>query len=265
MATSDKPPIFGLALQGWRYAFAALSRMPGVLGVAMAIVLVSSAITLMLVPDSKDEASGLFAQLLGVLIGIVQGFFLTPVAIAVHRFVLLGEVTERYVLNPSEPRFKQFFIWTVIYQLMISAPSLLLAGPAENAAALALSLPLFIIVTIVALRLIILFPAIAVDAPGTAWQNAVEDTKGHAWRIFFIVVLVSIPMLAVLLPPALLLGWPKQTGIVAGLFFAALQSVVSVLAICAYAAVASLLFAAFSNRLNVPFSRPQIPQAPPRL
>jgi len=265
MATSDKPPIFGLALQGWRYAFAALSRMPGVLGVAMAIVLVSSAITLMLVPDSKEEAPGLFAQLLGVLIGIVQGFFLTPVAIAVHRFVLLGEVTERYVLNPSEPRFKQFFIWTVIYQLMISAPSLLLAGPAENAAALALSLPLFIIVTIVALRLIILFPAIAVDAPGTAWQNAVEDTKGHAWRIFFIVVLVSIPMLAVLLPPSLLLGWPKPTGIVTGLAFAALQSVVSVLAICAYAAVASLLFASFSNRLNVPFSTPQTREPPPRL
>jgi hypothetical protein len=103
----------------------------------------------------------------------------------VHRFVLLGEVTERYALNPSEPRYKQFFVWTVIYQLMISAPSLLLAGPADNVAATALSIPLFIIVIIVALRLIILFPAIAVDAPGTAWQNAVEDTKGHAWRIFW--------------------------------------------------------------------------------
>ena len=264
MATSDKPPIMDLAVQGWRYAFAALSRMPGVLGVAMAIVLVASAITLMLVPDSK-EAPSLFAQLLGLLVGVVQGFFLTPVAIAVHRFVLLGEVTQSYALNPSEPRFKQFFVWTVIYQLMVSAPSLLLAGPAENVAATALSIPLFIIVIIAALRLIILFPAIAVDAPGTAWQNAVEDTKGHAWRIFWIVVLVSLPMLAVLLPASLLLGWPRQTGLVAGLVFAALQSVVSVLAICAYAAVASLLFAAFSNRLNVPFSRPQIPQPPPRL
>jgi len=44
-----------------------------------------------------------------------------------------------------------------------------------------------------------------------------------------------------------------------------LQSVVSVLAICAYAAVASLLFASFSNRLNVPFSTPQTREPPPRL
>lgn len=253
MAASD-PPIFDTVLQGWRYAFAALSRMPGVLGVAMLVLLALNVATIPLLPGPQEEPSP-GTQIIGFLIGIVQGFLLTPVAIAMHRFVLLGEVAPRYALNPSEPRFMRFFTFTVVYQLLMGVPSSLMsiAGKTQTVAGGVLAFLFFvllIVAIIVSLRLLILFPAIAVDAPGATWRNAMADTKGHTWRVFFIVLLTSIPMLALAVPLYFLLGWPDGPSFTGGIVLSAVQSVAGVLGLCAFAAVASRLFAALSNRLN---------------
>ena len=122
MAASENPSVFELAIEAWRYTFAALSRMPSILGIAMAIVFGLSIATLPLLPDPNEEP-GLIFHLFGFLISIAQAYFLTPVAIAVHRFVLLGEVTERYAPNPSDPRFMRFFVFSVVYHLLTSVPA----------------------------------------------------------------------------------------------------------------------------------------------
>ncbi len=54
-------------------------------------------------------------------------------------------------------------------------------------------LALFIAVVIVTVRRVILFPAIAVDAPGATWSNARHDTKGSSWRVAFIFVCAALP------------------------------------------------------------------------
>src|SRR4051812_3989344 len=45
---------------------------------------------------------------------------------------------------------------------------------------------------VIAIRTILLFPAVAVDAPGANWRQAMADTAGHAWDILFI---MSVAML----------------------------------------------------------------------
>ena len=48
----------------------------------------------------------------------------------------------------------------------------------------------------VALRLTVLFPAIAVDAPGATAANSIADTRGFALDIFVIYLLAFLPILA---------------------------------------------------------------------
>jgi preprotein translocase subunit SecG len=63
---------------------------------------------------------------------------------------------------------------------------------------------MFFIVVVVMLRIVILLPAIAVDAPGASIGNGFADTRGHAWfilKVYFAVVLLfflSIVLIAVL-------------------------------------------------------------------
>lgn len=254
MTAHAKPAIFETAWQAWRYAFAAFSRMPLVLGVAMLALLALNAATLPLMPPPKQEPV-LFDHLLGVVVGVVQGFVLTPVAIATHRFVLLGELAPNYTLAPSQPRFMRFFIFTLVYQFLMGAPATLMQMSSSAGGWIAgvggfVFFVLFIAAAIMSLRLLILFPAIAVDARGADWRNALLDSKGHSWRIFAIVVLTTLPMLAVVLPLYFALAWPDGPGTTGGLALSLIQAIASVLSVAAFAAVASRLFAAFSERLN---------------
>ena len=43
----------------------------------------------------------------------------------------------------------------------------------------------------------LLFPAIAVDAPGVGLRNAIADLGGNVWRIFWVGVLAMLPLLLV--------------------------------------------------------------------
>jgi hypothetical protein len=47
----------------------------------------------------------------------------------------------------------------------------------------------------VSLLLSLLFPAIAVDAPGTSIRNAIADLWGNVWRILWVGVLAVLPLL----------------------------------------------------------------------
>ena len=252
--TDAKPAIIETAWQGWRYAFAAFSRMPLVLGAGMLLTLVVTLVTFPLMPVGARE-SGLTETLIGLVIGVVQGFLLTPVAIATHRFVLLGELAPRYAPDPKDARFMRFFVFSVVYQLLVVVPATLMQFTDKTSGWLAgllgfAGFVLFIAAMIISLRVLILFPAIAVDARGADWRNALLDSKGHTWRIFFIVLLTALPMLVVAIPLYYTFAWPPGPGVAAATVLSVFQAVIGVLALAAFAAVASRLFAAFSRRLN---------------
>lgn len=100
-------------------------------------------------------------------------------------------------------------------------------------------------------QLLVLFPAVAVDAPGIAWQNAVRDTRLHVWYVLFVSILPFVPigLLGLAVMPLFRL-WP---GTLAGLTVNMLWlSAVLLAALVLGAVIASRLYQAFGDRLNKP-------------
>lgn len=249
-----RPSTIGWAVTAWRDAFAALSAMPVAIGVAIAAVLALNAVSVPLIPRGASESAGTGTEIVSIAIGLVQGFLLTPVAIAVHRFVLLGERAGSYLLEPRNPRFQRFFMFAVLIQLILSVPSVLMgiatrmSGVGAAVTGLAVFV-LFVMAAILSLRTVILFPAVAIDARGAEWGNALRDSKGHSWTLLFIVIAVGIPIVVVYMPVFFWLWWPDGPDGLGTAVLVVLEALETVLATAAYAAVASRLFMALANRL----------------
>jgi len=265
MTERMKPPVFRTVGTGWSDAFNAIGSMSGVAGVVYLILLPLAAAQVPLLDAAlRDPQAFSFGhELTGIAIGIAQSFLLTPWAIVIHRYVLLGEVAQRYPFYPTHPRFLRFFGYTVAVMVMTAIPRLTF-GPWPNldrVSAVVLGIvgfTLMIVVLIVSVRIVIVFPSIAVDAAGADWRNAMRDSKGNFWRIFCIILLTVIPAGAVNFAVhwavgKLLSGWPAI--VVEALVTAA----VSVAAIAALAAIASRLFAALADSLGPP-SKLQAPR-----
>jgi len=244
--SQPKPPVFRSVGQAYADARAALSAMPDMLlvGLVLSCVYAAADIALGWLFDSKAGFS-MPAFLLSTLTGQAWNFALTPVFIAIHRYIILNEVTERYRLDTREPRFIAFFGWTVILTLAGSVPVLLgrQAGAGTLAGTLVMAVMLFVFV--ISVRLIILFPAIAVDAPGRQWQNAYADSRGSFWRILGIEIVALLPLLVVALLAVAALG--EESGVLKAVltvaaFFGAVLSV----------AIASRLYQALALRLRGP-------------
>jgi hypothetical protein len=199
MAVSGQLPVMQAARMAYRDVFRALYAMPGLVLIALLVTLAFALLEILFF-------KGLFVvpvvgTLISLLFGAAQSFFLTPYLIAVHRFILIDEVTTHYALDPQAPRFMRFFAWTVALSALGSAVAmihgiLVLIGLGQSLALTVLFI-LMVVVIFIGLRLTILFPAIAVDAPGATAENAFADTKGHAWGILLIGAVVILPFLVV--------------------------------------------------------------------
>jgi hypothetical protein len=201
-------------------------------------------------------------RLLPLIIGVVQAFLLTPAAIAVHRFVILQERTSDYRLDPGNSRTRSFFLCAVAVQALVLIPILLF-----NLARTTLGLSIGSAGTLVAvvlvfwvlttLRTLILFPAIAVNAPGVGWNNAMLDTKGHILRMLFVVVVTAIPLLVVSVLAIFALGRPTQPGVISGAILIVFSGLQTIVTMAVYAALASRIFLALANRLAGPAVGPR--------
>jgi hypothetical protein len=194
---------------------------------------------------------------LAFILGMLQGLLLTPAAIAVHRFVLLGERTAQYRLDLSDPRFRQFFFFTVMLQIFLTIPGLVMtqgvqASGVMSALSWLVGSVLLILAVMIMLRTLILFPAVAVDTPGADWGNALRDSKGRSWRLLLIVFAVAIPMMAPYLPAVSWLTKSFGQSFVGMAMLAVVDAIEIVVGMAAYAALASRIFLALADRLGRP-------------
>lgn len=243
MITRASEPIVPTAVAAWRDALAARERMPMLLWVALAALFAVNLLEfLLLVPAHL----GFLGRIVNAA---AQALVTIPLAIAVHRFVLLGETTPAYRIDPNEPRFQKFFICALALALITLlpqlSPALLGYGPLSSLVALIMT----IVCTIAAVRVVILFPAIAIDAPDADWRNALEDTRGHSWSVYFTMMVVMLPPIVVSIILFALLG---RHGWFAGILQAALQAAISAFIWAASVAAASRLYAAYADRLGKP-------------
>lgn len=197
-----------------------------------------------------------------ILIGLC--FLLTPFFLVVHRLLLLGELTTRYDFTPSSQRFQLFFGWLALSVLMVSIPAFLdafmvpkgpvyydsghpFAGHHRSTIVTAVRLVALIVVQ----HFLVLFPAVAVDAPGTTWQNAVSDTRRHRWFVLVVTILPFIPvgLLAAAVIPLLRVGPGTLIGLIANMM---LLGVMLLVVVTLGAVSASRLYQIIGHRLNMP-------------
>ena len=112
---------------------------------------------------------------------------------------------------------------------------------------------ILVAIIIVTLRLTIIFPAVAVDAPGATWGNVMADTKGYAWRIFLFGLVASLPLIVPALVLGALIGFGTTTGswIVSALSIV-FTAVLSVVGLTLFIVVASRLYLWIGNRTKQP-------------
>ena len=201
-------PILPTLVAAYRDLGRLLTAMRAVMLSAFFIVLATS-VAAELVPQRLWDQE-LAGEALGFAQNVVEAFLLTPIVIAIHRFVILDKITPNYTVPIGEPVFGIFFGWLLALKVLVGLPFDLL-GLMQTldwslpASVLALVLALIAAVG-VSLRLTILLPALAVEAPGATPSHALADTKGHALRVLALIFLALAPWLAATIGGVLLLG-----------------------------------------------------------
>lgn len=257
----SKPPIIGTAVVAWADAFRAITAMPLVAGVALVILILLSLATSWLVPDPIVLVASSWLPAFTLISSIVRGVLLAPLAIAMHRYVLLGEVAQRYPLDPFNARYVRFAGFAVLVNVLSSIPGVfesymldMQKSPGTVALLGLISFALFVTIMVVLVRRVILFPAVAVDAAGATWSNARRDTKGSSWRVAFILFFVTVPAVIVAGLLYFLLLKPGHAS-ENQLTFTVLRSLLAVPTLCAFAAAASHIFRARADNLAQPIQR----------
>jgi hypothetical protein len=244
----DKLPIWSPVTTGYRDVSSALAAMPA-LGVYALVIVILFNVFDFFVPLDMDGGSPVVGAILRFAFSSAESFFLVPIMIAVHRFIILDEVMPRYLLEPNQRIFRTFFGWLLALSalgLMFTAVFAQLGLPPVIAGVLVVG-GVFV-TNVVMVPLAIFFPALAVDAPGTTASNAWNDSKGHALNIFFILLLATLPLIAVVFVVVVALGPGAHTG-ASGLAGIVLIGVAQTFFIMVCVAIASRLFQALADRL----------------
>ncbi|MGB8897208.1 MAG: hypothetical protein WA322_18225 [Pseudolabrys sp.] len=191
---------------------------------------------------------------LSLALGAVESFCLTPIMIAFHRFIILDEVAPGYVVDPSRPGFMAFFGWlvalSILRELVFLTQETLTALGVPVLIAAVPTLVVLIVVIILSLRLIILFPAFAVNSRGANALNALADSEGHVFRIFMIFVLAGLPFAVLAIAVTIFLGRSVAVpGTPAAMVGLAVGAVIQTAILILFVAIASRLFQTLAARV----------------
>jgi hypothetical protein len=256
--TRARPTVLKAFVRAYWDLFHALRAMRRSLPIALVILsaglFAAAIVPLLLTRDPIAQSAAREAFLIALC------FMLTPFMLAVHRFVLLEEVPTRYDLAPTGPRFQLFFGWLAVSVLVASVPSLLddlraardpfyyltrSFDPGPSTLVTVARIVVFVIVQ----HILVLLPAVAVDAPGATWQNAVRDTCSHAWFVIVVSTLPFIPigLLGVMVTPLLRVA----PGTLIGVIWSMLRlGAMLLVALTLAAVIGARLYQAVGDNLN---------------
>lgn len=180
---------------------------------------------------------------------------LTPVVIAVHRFVIQDVVTRGYTWPLGDPAYRPFFVWLFALKVLEGLPFTLLGAMQTFDWPLLPSTAGFVAALIAAivlgLRLTILLPAIAVQAPGALAAPALADTRGQVLRILAVFFLALIPWVIVDVGVVLLLGRGAGiTGSPRAMIALVTAGILQIVTLTLCATIASHVFRALGDAVN---------------
>lgn len=143
-----------------------------------------------------DVARGFAAETIALPEIAANALLLAPVAVAVHRFVLLDEVSPGFTVL-RQPCLRNFVIWTFCVQLALN--SVAIFGIVADISIF----PLLAWIALFALfgRTLLIFPAVAIEVPAASASGRIEasltSSRGLFWTTIFAVIVSVLPLILV--------------------------------------------------------------------
>lgn len=173
---------------------------------------------------------------LGSAANIAITLGVAAVAVTWHRHILLAEpLTAR--IAPLDGRVARYFALTVLIALGMGIPPLMAlmllgaGGPPEAAPSIPILLlvPMLLLACLyVALRLQLVFPAIAIADASMGVGRSWALTQGNGWRLLMGFLLITLPVAGAIIALTLVLGWAASaTGSVVLLALADLSAILN--------------------------------------
>jgi len=260
------PPRGPIWLRSWADGISALQRMPAVALTTLALWLVAGTACNWFIAKTASVSSTTCAtdwwmqQGIGWTGTFVQILLLTPLLIAVHRYVLLREVARRYSFRPVG-RYLPFAAYASLIAIIfaIFTSPLTVAIFATDGINIWWAMVFQIMGVVAGLcgchRMPILFPAIAIEVPGASIGTAMRQCSGHRCRLVCTLILVSSPMLLMTILAAMLMGLAVEhqvigepTGLLTkAAIWDALSGTTALLFGAIYAAMASRFYQVFTT------------------
>lgn len=138
------------------------------------------------------------AVLSAVAESLISGVLVTPLSVAVYRWILIDERPGLLVLFGKQDILIRFAVMTTVISLAIVAPLLFaedIVKPEDAPARFWISFAAFLGLLILSVRLSFLGPAIATRSvlarPGASWRM----TRGVCWRLAAAIALLFSPLL----------------------------------------------------------------------
>jgi hypothetical protein len=255
MSQTGPASIVQVATQAWRDAFRIFRVMGPLVAVTAALSVLFAFVwgEALQAVDLKN-LSKLQSIGLPILSEAASNFILTPLVIAVYRFILLGESTATYRPVGRDRRSTRFFLYLMLLSLALGlfrVVAMLVSDPEKfSAFGVIAFLAVFVAYAIFDARTTILFPALAIDVAGADVKTAFHDSRRHFWRI----TLVKLCTLAPLLISTEVLGlwWKIRAGAPQNAPFLLVMAALSPIFATAVAAAASQLYRDYADELTPP-------------
>ena len=242
---SPATPLYSIWYRCWIDAISSAVRMPAVALVAFVLLIPLVAVNSKLVLSGEGKSAAI-----RLVVVTAEAFVLAPLLIAVHRDVLFGELTRYYSLRPFG-RYLRFAGYAIIFEIVAEIATQWIAKGIGSYWFLVIQTIALIVLLYVGLRMLILFPAIAIDAPRASWRQAWRESQGHSLALLSSSLLASLPLvlIIVLYGAAVIATSPDPVPAVPVWARAIIWAAVAVLFGPVYAAMASRLYQAFGGEI----------------
>ena len=187
-----KLPIWHTAWFSWRDGLRAARAMPKLAAIIFALILVDSSLDEFLRLDEFEEPV-LWRQILRVAVVVPFTLFMAPLQIAFYRYLLLEEVSQGYVLDLANSRFRMFFGYSAAVGVITAACFYFVGSAGWLVDAFGI-----VAGVVVMLFTAMLFPAIAVDATAANVMNAAGDLQPLRALVIGLVALLTWVLVPVL-------------------------------------------------------------------
>jgi hypothetical protein len=209
---SVRPSGWRIASRAWRSVFQAMARMPVLFVSAFVLFLMLQAFALVPVNHAVMQRLPLWSFFAGALVQNIASALLTaPVAVAVHRWVLLNDV-QRGGLSWKPPYTRLFFLWALTLHLVymvMSLPTMMFTAEMVRsgivgkrpAPGILLNLLPVLAVMVVSVYLALVFPDVAIGEPSTSWiarmKTSAARVRGNFWLLVRAAILAFLPLIII--------------------------------------------------------------------